>query len=134
MADHINSLFPRSVMTPNYVGAARFAPKTDAHFEPWTVLGHLAMRNRIGWPVWPAAGVYAFFSMVDRRKRLQRRRDDWDEQRIGHMQHVLRQQRNARRTVKKDHVVFVAERLSQLANPAGRPLRVVELQIHVGGS
>jgi phthiodiolone/phenolphthiodiolone dimycocerosates ketoreductase len=48
VADHINSLFPRSVMTPKYVGAARFAPNTDAHFEPWTVLGHLAARNRLG--------------------------------------------------------------------------------------
>lgn len=48
VADHIGSLFPRSVMTPKYVGAARFAPKTDAHYEPWTVLGHLAARNRLG--------------------------------------------------------------------------------------
>lgn len=46
--DHLNSLFPRSVMTPKYVGAARLAPKPDALLEPWTVLGHLAARNRLG--------------------------------------------------------------------------------------
>ncbi|GAB1815152.1 LLM class flavin-dependent oxidoreductase [Mycobacterium sp. MUNTM1] len=46
--DHLNSLFPRSVMTPKYVGAARLAPKTDALLEPWTVLGHFAARNRLG--------------------------------------------------------------------------------------
>lgn len=45
--DHLNSLFPRSVMTPKYVGAARVAPKTDAYLEPWTVLGHFAARNRL---------------------------------------------------------------------------------------
>ena len=33
---------------PKYVGAARFAPKVDANLEPWTVLGHLAARNRLG--------------------------------------------------------------------------------------
>lgn len=46
--DHLNSLFPRSVMTPKYVGSARLAPKTDAFLEPWTMLGHLAARNRLG--------------------------------------------------------------------------------------
>lgn len=46
--DHLNSLLPRSVMTPKYVGAARLAPKTDACLEPWTVLGHFAARNRLG--------------------------------------------------------------------------------------
>jgi phthiodiolone/phenolphthiodiolone dimycocerosates ketoreductase len=46
--DHLNSLFPRSIATPKYIGAARLAPKVDAWFEPWTVLGHLAARNRLG--------------------------------------------------------------------------------------
>ncbi|OBG15726.1 photosystem I reaction center subunit VIII [Mycolicibacterium celeriflavum] len=46
--DHLNSLFPRSIMTQKYVGAARLAPKADAFLEPWTVLGHLAARNRLG--------------------------------------------------------------------------------------
>jgi phthiodiolone/phenolphthiodiolone dimycocerosates ketoreductase len=46
--DHINALFPRSIMTSKYVGAARLAPKVDACMEPWTVLGNLATRNRLG--------------------------------------------------------------------------------------
>src|ERR1700758_5615376 len=45
-ADHLNALFPRSIYTPRYVGAARVAPKIDASLEPWTLLGHLASRNR----------------------------------------------------------------------------------------
>jgi phthiodiolone/phenolphthiodiolone dimycocerosates ketoreductase len=48
VADHLNSLFPRSVMTPKYFGAANIAPKIDAWLEPWTILGHLAGRNRFG--------------------------------------------------------------------------------------
>jgi len=47
LPDHINSLFPRSVMTPKYVGVARLVPKVDACLEPWTVLGHMAARNRL---------------------------------------------------------------------------------------
>jgi phthiodiolone/phenolphthiodiolone dimycocerosates ketoreductase len=45
-ADHLNALFPRSIYTPQRVGAARVAPKIDANLEPWTLLGHLASRNR----------------------------------------------------------------------------------------
>src|SRR6201997_5895726 len=45
-ADHLNALFPRSIYTPRRVGAARVAPKIDASLEPWTLLGHLASRNR----------------------------------------------------------------------------------------
>ena len=48
VGDHLNSLFPRSIATRRYVGAARLVPKVDAVLEPWTVLGHLAARNRIG--------------------------------------------------------------------------------------
>lgn len=48
LPDHLNSLFPRSVMTPKYFGGARLAPKTDAFMEPWTVLGSLVGRNRLG--------------------------------------------------------------------------------------
>ena len=48
VGDHLNSLFPRSIATRRYVGAARLVPKVDAILEPWTVLGHLAARNRIG--------------------------------------------------------------------------------------
>jgi phthiodiolone/phenolphthiodiolone dimycocerosates ketoreductase len=46
--DHLNSIFPRSIFTPKYVGAAKLAPSPDAYLEPWTVLGHVAARNRLG--------------------------------------------------------------------------------------
>ena len=48
LADHLVSLSPRSIATPKYMGAARIVPKIDALLEPWTVLGHLAARNRLG--------------------------------------------------------------------------------------
>jgi len=48
LPDHINSLFPPSVMTSNYVGTARLVPNIDAHYDPWAVLGHLVNRNRWG--------------------------------------------------------------------------------------
>src|ERR1700743_151926 len=48
LADHLNSLYPRSMAKPKYIGAARLTPKVDANLEPWTVLGHLAAGNRIG--------------------------------------------------------------------------------------
>jgi phthiodiolone/phenolphthiodiolone dimycocerosates ketoreductase len=46
VGDHLNSLFPRSVATPRYLGVAKLVPKIDATLEPWTMLGHLASRNR----------------------------------------------------------------------------------------
>jgi phthiodiolone/phenolphthiodiolone dimycocerosates ketoreductase len=46
VADHLNSLFPRSIATPKYLGAAKVVPTVDAQLEPWTVLGHLASSNR----------------------------------------------------------------------------------------
>ena len=46
VGDHLNSLFPRSIFTPQYVGVAKLIPKIDAALEPWTLLGHLASRNR----------------------------------------------------------------------------------------
>ena len=46
VGDHLNSLFPRSIFTPQYLGAAKLIPKIDAALEPWTLLGHLASRNR----------------------------------------------------------------------------------------
>ena len=46
--DHLNSIFPRSIFTPKYVGAAKLAPSPDAYLEPWTMLGHVAARNRLG--------------------------------------------------------------------------------------
>jgi phthiodiolone/phenolphthiodiolone dimycocerosates ketoreductase len=46
--DHLNSLFPRSLWQQKYCGATKLAPKLDACMEPWTMLGHVAARNRIG--------------------------------------------------------------------------------------
>lgn len=46
--DHLNSLFPRSICTPKYMGAAKLAPSPDAYLEPWTMLGYLAGHNRLG--------------------------------------------------------------------------------------
>lgn len=46
--DHLNSLFPRSLWTPKYAGASKFMPSLDAYLEPWTMLGHIAARNRVG--------------------------------------------------------------------------------------
>jgi phthiodiolone/phenolphthiodiolone dimycocerosates ketoreductase len=46
VGDHLNALFPRSIFTPQYVGGAKLIPKIDAALEPWTLLGHLASRNR----------------------------------------------------------------------------------------
>ena len=48
VSDHINGLFPRSLWQPKYFGAAKLIPTIDAWLEPWTMLGHLAARNRVG--------------------------------------------------------------------------------------
>ena len=48
VADHLNGLLPRSIVTPEYLGGARLVPSADANLEPWTMLGHLAARNRLG--------------------------------------------------------------------------------------
>ena len=47
VADHLNSLVPRAIATPGYFGAAKLVPRIDAQLEPWTMLGHLAARNRL---------------------------------------------------------------------------------------
>lgn len=46
--DHLNALVPRSLWQPKYCGAARLVPSVDAYLEPWTMLGHIAARNRLG--------------------------------------------------------------------------------------
>jgi phthiodiolone/phenolphthiodiolone dimycocerosates ketoreductase len=46
--DHLNSIFPRALWQPKYCGAARIQPSVDASMEPWTMLGNIAARNRIG--------------------------------------------------------------------------------------
>jgi phthiodiolone/phenolphthiodiolone dimycocerosates ketoreductase len=46
--DHLNALLPRSIWNAKYCGAAKLVPKIDGYLEPWTMLGHLAARNRLG--------------------------------------------------------------------------------------
>lgn len=46
--DHLNSLLPRSLFQPKYCGGTKIVPALDAYLEPWTMLGHIAARNRIG--------------------------------------------------------------------------------------
>src|SRR3984957_14229026 len=46
--DHLNGLFPRSLWKQKYCGATKLVPTLDAYMEPWTMLGHLAARNRTG--------------------------------------------------------------------------------------
>jgi phthiodiolone/phenolphthiodiolone dimycocerosates ketoreductase len=46
--DHLNGLFPRALWTQKYCGSVKLIPTIDAHMEPWTMLGHLAARNRLG--------------------------------------------------------------------------------------
>jgi phthiodiolone/phenolphthiodiolone dimycocerosates ketoreductase len=48
VADHLSSAWPPSMWNTRHVGAARVIPKIDAHLEPWTMLGYLAGRNRLG--------------------------------------------------------------------------------------
>jgi len=45
--DHLNALFPRSIWNQKYCSATKVVSTIDACLEPWTVLGHLAARNRI---------------------------------------------------------------------------------------
>lgn len=48
VGDHLNAMLPQSIATPEYFGvAAKLVPNVDAVLEPWTMLGHLAARNRI---------------------------------------------------------------------------------------
>ena len=48
VGDHLNAFIPRSIATSEYLGvAARLVPQVDAVLEPWTMLGHLAARNRV---------------------------------------------------------------------------------------
>ncbi len=46
--DHLNHLFPRSLWKQKYCGATKLIPTLDAAMEPWTMLGHIAARNRVG--------------------------------------------------------------------------------------
>lgn len=46
--DHLNSLFPRALWQAKFAGATKIMPSVDAYLEPWTMLGHIAARNRLG--------------------------------------------------------------------------------------
>jgi phthiodiolone/phenolphthiodiolone dimycocerosates ketoreductase len=48
VVDHLNGLLPRSLWQQKYCGATKLVPTLDAYMEPWTMLGHLAARNRVG--------------------------------------------------------------------------------------
>jgi phthiodiolone/phenolphthiodiolone dimycocerosates ketoreductase len=45
--DHLNSLLPRSLGTPQHLGLNRVVPRFEAYLEPWTLLGRIAGWNRI---------------------------------------------------------------------------------------
>ncbi len=46
--DHLNAPFPKSLWQQKYCGGAKILPSADAFLEPWTMLGHIAARNRLG--------------------------------------------------------------------------------------
>jgi len=48
LPDHLMGVIPRSIYTARHVAIKRLVPDLDACYEPWTVLGHLAARNRLG--------------------------------------------------------------------------------------
>lgn len=48
VSDHLVGLLPRSLWKQKYSGATKLVPTLDAYMEPWTMLGHLAARNRVG--------------------------------------------------------------------------------------
>ena len=44
--DHLNALLPRALWSPQYCGGSKLVPSIDAVLEPWTMLGHVAAKNR----------------------------------------------------------------------------------------
>jgi phthiodiolone/phenolphthiodiolone dimycocerosates ketoreductase len=48
LPDHLIGVIPRSIYTAEHVAIKRLVPSLDACYEPWTVLGLLAARNRLG--------------------------------------------------------------------------------------
>jgi len=48
LPDHLIGVIPRSIYTTKHVAVKRLVPSLDACYEPWTVLGALAARNRLG--------------------------------------------------------------------------------------
>ena len=46
--DHLNGVWPSSLWQQKYCGAVKLTPKIDGFMEPWTMLGHIAARNRLG--------------------------------------------------------------------------------------
>jgi len=47
LPDHLINMFPSSIWKPQHFGAAKFAPRADALYEPWTALGYIAAKNRL---------------------------------------------------------------------------------------
>jgi phthiodiolone/phenolphthiodiolone dimycocerosates ketoreductase len=48
LPDHLIQVIPRSLYTTENAALKHLIPDLDACYEPWTVLGHLAGRNRLG--------------------------------------------------------------------------------------
>jgi phthiodiolone/phenolphthiodiolone dimycocerosates ketoreductase len=47
LPDHLIGVLPRSIYTAEHAGITRLVPSLDACYDPWTVLGLLAARNRL---------------------------------------------------------------------------------------
>jgi phthiodiolone/phenolphthiodiolone dimycocerosates ketoreductase len=47
LPDHLIGVIPRSIYTAENVAIKQLLPDLDACYEPWTLLGHLAARNRL---------------------------------------------------------------------------------------
>jgi phthiodiolone/phenolphthiodiolone dimycocerosates ketoreductase len=47
LPDHLIGVFPRTLYTTEHCGLKHLVPDLDACYEPWTVLGRLAARNRL---------------------------------------------------------------------------------------
>ena len=47
LPDHLIGVIPRSIYTARNVAIKQLAPDLDACYEPWTLLGYLAARNRL---------------------------------------------------------------------------------------
>jgi phthiodiolone/phenolphthiodiolone dimycocerosates ketoreductase len=47
LPDHLISVIPRSLFTPEHVAITRLVPSLDACYEPWTVLGRLSAQSRL---------------------------------------------------------------------------------------
>ncbi|MGW0246604.1 LLM class flavin-dependent oxidoreductase [Nocardia goodfellowii] len=47
LPDHLTGVLPSSVWLPQFIGAARWIPSVNAHYDPWTALGYIAAQNHL---------------------------------------------------------------------------------------